>query len=301
LSIRESAMLTEVPAHDASARGTNDGEQAVTRRSNGDGLNQIRIAGGMLVLIVAVCFLGPLIGRLPGPNETGLTANPAPIGTSGHLLGTDDLGRDLLARALHGGQVSIEVAIGAVALGLLVGGTIGLIAGYHGGVIDQILSRVLDSFLALPALVLALAVAAYLGPNEHDVILAIAFFTVPGFGRVTRAAVLSLRQEDFIHATHALGARTPYILIRHVVPNVIGSILTFAIVTASATMLIEAGLSFLGAGIRPPEASWGNMIAEGQEFLAFAPHILLVPATFLFVAILSLNLLGDGVRRRYGL
>jgi peptide/nickel transport system permease protein len=295
-------MLTDAPATDATLTGATAGEPAMGRRYSGEGLNQIRIAGGVLALMVALCFLGPLIGRLPSPNATGLTPDPAPIGTPGHPLGTDDLGRDLLARALHGGQVSIEVGLGAIALGLLVGGTIGLVAGYdNGGIIDQVLSRVLDSFLALPALVLALAVAAYLGPNERDVIFAIAFFTVPGFGRVTRAAVLALRQEDFIQATRALGARTPYILVRHVVPNVVGSVLTFAIVTTSATMLIEAGLSFLGAGIRPPEASWGNMIAEGQEFLAFAPHILLVPAGFLFVAILSLNLLGDGVRRRYGL
>ena len=295
-------MLADVPANDGSALALIEGEAAPARRYGGEGLTQIRIAGGVLVVLVALCFLGPLIGRLPSPNATGLTPNPASIGTPGHILGTDDLGRDLLARALHGGQVSIEVGLGAVALGLLIGGTIGLVAGYdNGGLVDQILSRILDCFLALPALVLALAVAAYLGPNEHDVILAIAFFTVPGFGRVTRAAVLTLRQEDFIQATRALGARTPYILARHVVPNVIGSVLTFAIVTTSATMLIEAGLSFLGAGIRPPEASWGNMIAEGQEFLAFAPHILLVPATFLFIAILSLNLLGDGVRRRYGL
>jgi peptide/nickel transport system permease protein len=268
---------------------------------SGEGSLQLWLSSAVAIAMVGVCFLGPLIGGLPSPNAVGLTPGAVAIGSSGHLLGTDDLGRDVLSRALSGGQVSIEVGLGSVIIGLLVGGVLGLVAGYYGKLADLIISRILDMFLAFPALVLALAVAAYLGPNERDEILAISFFTVPGFGRLTRAAVMRMRQEEFITANRAIGARSVSIIIKHVVPNIAGSMLTFGLFTMSGAMLAEAGLSFLGAGIRPPEASWGNMIAEGQEFLSQAPHIFLVPACFLLVTILSINLIGDSLRTRYDL
>ncbi|MBO0691931.1 MAG: ABC transporter permease, partial [Acidimicrobiaceae bacterium] len=175
---------------------------------------------------------------------------------------------------------------------------LGLVSGYVGGKTDAAISRLLDLFLAFPALVLALAIAAYLGPNERDEIFAIAFFTIPVYGRYTRAATLRLREEGFLAANRILGAKTTYIIVRHVLPNIFGALLTFALVTIAGAVLAEAGLSFLGAGIRPPQPSWGNMIAEGQQYLSSTPHIFLVPSAFLFVTILALNLLGDVIQER---
>ena len=195
--------------------------------------------------------------------------------------------------------MSFEVGLGSVAIGFLIGGTLGVFAGYLGGKVDVVIARLLDTFLAFPALVLALAVAAYLGPNERDEIFAIAFFTIPGYVRYTRGAAVRLREEEFLAANKMLGGKTSYIVFRHVVPNIVGTLITFGLLTVAAAMLFEAGLSFLGAGIRPPAPSWGNIIVEGQSYISDAPHIFLVPSVFLFVTILSLNLLGDSLRRRF--
>jgi peptide/nickel transport system permease protein len=251
----------------------------------------------VLVLIVALCFIGPYIFPIPNPDATPV-AGALPPFSPGHLLGTDDIGRDMLSRTLYGGRVSIEVGLSSVALGFAIGGMLGLVSGYVGGKTDAVISRLLDLFLAFPALVLALAVAAYLGPNERDEIFAIAFFTIPVYGRYTRAATLRLREEGFLAANRILGGRTTYILFRHVLPNIFGALMTFALVTIAGAILAEAGLSFLGAGIRPPKPSWGNMIAEGQQYLSGQPHIFLVPSAFLFVTILALNYLGDVIRER---
>lgn len=250
-----------------------------------------------LVLVAALCFLGPYIFAVPNPDATPATG-ALPLFSPGHLLGTDDIGRDMLSRVLYGGRVSLEVGLSAVALGFAIGGTLGLISGYVGGKTDAVISRLLDLFLAFPALVLALAVAAYLGPNERDEIFAIAFFTIPVYGRYTRAATLRLREEGFLAANRILGAKTSYILTRHVLPNIFGALMTFGLVTIAGAILAEAGLSFLGAGIRPPQPSWGNMIAEGQQYLANAPHIFLIPSALLFVTILAFNYLGDAIRER---
>ena len=252
----------------------------------------------VLGLILFGCFVWPLIYKLPS-TDTPFGIGSTGIFSPGHILGTDDIGRDMLSRTLRGGQVSIVVGFSSVAIGLVVGGALGLFAGYIGGRTDVLISRLLDMFLAFPALVLALAVAAFLGPNEHNEILAISFFTIPGYGRFARAATIRLREEEFLAANRMLGGKTPYIIYRHVLPNIIGSLLTFGLLAIAGAMLAEAALSFLGAGIRPPQPSWGNMIAEGQAYLSTAPHIVLVPAIFLFLTVLSLNFLGDAVRTRF--
>jgi peptide/nickel transport system permease protein len=266
------------------------------RAMNGTSL-QLWLSASVLVLVALACFIGPLVFSMPSPNYASLEG-ASPFLSAGHLFGTDDLGRDILSRVLYGGRVSFEVGFGSVAIGFLIGGTLGLCAGYLGGKVDVVIARVLDTFLAFPALVLALAVATYLGPNERDEIFAIAFFTIPGYGRYTRGAAVRLREEEFLSANQMLGGRSAYILFRHVLPNIVGTLITFGFLTVAAAMLAEAGLSFLGAGIRPPAPSWGNMIVEGQSFISDAPHIFLVPSVFLFVTILSLNLVGDALRRR---
>jgi peptide/nickel transport system permease protein len=252
----------------------------------------------VLVVMVLLCFVGPHVLHLPGPNALDYTATSKGFFTKGHLLGTDELGRDLLARCLWGGQISIEVGISAVVIGMVIGSTLGTLAAYLGGLVDVVIMRIIDMFLAFPTLILALAIAAYLGPSERNEIIAISFFSITGYTRYTRAATLRLRSLDFLQSSEAIGAKTPRIIIRHIIPNIYGTVLTFAFLTVSGAMLLEAALSFLGAGIRPPEASWGNIISEGQSYLGTANQIILAPAIFLFVTVLSLNLLGDAIRVR---
>lgn len=281
-------LQPEVLAAPSSARG---------RRSHLRSDLEMWIPIGVLGFILLACFVWPYVYPVPNPDAIGTPAI-APF-SAGHLLGTDDIGRDLLSRSLYGGQVSIEVGLASVAIGLLIGGGLGIFGGYIGGKVDVVIARVLDVFLAFPALVLALAIASYLGPNERDEIFAIAFFTTPAFGRYTRAATIRLRENEFLSANRILGGHTIYTVVRHVLPNISGALITFSLLNVAGAMLAEAGLSFLGAGIRPPAPSWGNMIAEGEQYYSSAPHIFLVPSCFLFVTILSLNLLGDAIRRRY--
>jgi peptide/nickel transport system permease protein len=253
----------------------------------------------VLIMVVGACFLFPLVGHLPGPNSGSLAQARDPLFSPGHLLGTDPLGNDELSRALYGGQISIEVGLGSVALGFLVGGALGVFAGYYGGAVDTVVMRVLDVFLAFPSLVLALTVATYLGPNERDVIIAIAFFTTPAYARLARATALRLREQDFVVSAKLVGGKDRHILVRHVVPHVVPSMATFGLLTVAVAMIIESALDYLGLGVRPPQPTWGNMIAAGQEYLSSDPALVLVPAAFLFVTILSLNLLGDALRARW--
>jgi peptide/nickel transport system permease protein len=255
----------------------------------------------LLAVIVAACFLWPLLGGLPSGSTGSLTAANEGLGSPGHLLGTNALGVDLLSACLHGGQISIEVGLASVVAGVLVGGLIGVVAGYYGGVVDAVMSRVLDTFLAFPSLILALAIAAYLGPNERDEIIAIAFYTVPAFGRLARGATRRLKQHEFIFAAQISGTSRGRSIASHVVPNVFAPVFTFAVITVAVAMIVEAALSFLGLGIRPPAPSWGNLIQAGQQYLATEPHIILVPSVFLFLTILCLNLVGDALRSRWDL
>jgi peptide/nickel transport system permease protein len=260
---------------------------------------EIWVPGGILVLLIGACFLGPLLFNLPGPNTTNLNLPHAGLGTPGHLLGTDELGRDLLTRSLYGGQTSFEVGFASVAMGLVVGGLLGMVSGFIGGWVDSVIMRVLDILLAFPSLILSLTVATYLGPSERNVIIAIAFFTIPSYARVARSGTLQFKDREFVLSGTLSGARRGYLIFRHVLPNIWGRLMTYGLITVGVAMIVEASLSFLGLGIRPPQASWGAIIAEGKAYLTIAPQISLVPGTFLFVAVTSLNLLGDGIRTRF--
>lgn len=256
------------------------------------------VAGGLLVFLIAACFLGPLVAGLAGPNSGSLSAANLGIGARGHLLGTDQLGNDMLSRALYGGRVAFEVSFASVALGLLVGSAVGMAAGYAGGLVDEVAMRIFDVLLAFPALVLALAVAAALGPNERDEIFAISFFTVPAFGRLARANTRTIRKADFLLTARLSGVPWWRRVLSHVWPNVRQSLFTYAIAMVGVSMVIAAALSFLGLGVRPPAPSWGNMIAAGVQYLSSAPHIAVVPCLFLIVTVLLLNVLGDSLRER---
>jgi peptide/nickel transport system permease protein len=256
------------------------------------------VPGGVLAVLLLACFIGPLVLPLADPLQGSLGDLNLPPGTPGHPLGTDALGRDLLARSLYGGRVSFVVGVGAAAIGMLFGGGLGIVAGYSRGSLDGVIMRVLDVLLAFPGLVLALGIAAYLGASLGNEILAVSFFMVPACARVGRAATLGVRGHDFVASARLSGAGHGFVLLRHVLPNVSAPLLTFGLLQVGTAMIIEAGLSFLGLGVKPPQPSWGNMIASGQQYLSVAPWIALVPGAFLAVTIAAINTLGEAVRSR---
>ncbi len=216
-----------------------------------------------------------------------------------HLLGTDALGRDTLARVVYGARVSLVVGTFAILFGMAVGGTLGLVAGYFQRRTERIVMGFVDVLLAFPALVLALTIAAFLGASLVNVTLAVGVISVPAFARITRAATLSLSQREYVVAARSLGASDLRILLTELLPNVGLAMLTFGLVAVAAAIVGEASLSFLGLSIPPPDPSWGGMIAAGRTEIASAPYVCLIPAAVLFLTVLCLNVAGDRVRARF--
>jgi peptide/nickel transport system permease protein len=252
-----------------------------------------------LLVLTGACFLWPLIHHIPSPVGGNLTTPLLPPLSHGALFGTDQVGNDVFSRILYGGRVSLEVGLGTTAIGLVVGGLLGMTA-LKGGILEAVVMRVLEVFLGFPSLVLAIVVATYLGPSELHVIWAISFFTIPAFARLARAQTLRLRSQTFIIASRLTGSPDRRILLRHLVPNVAPQLLTFGLLGVGVAIMVEASLSFLGLGVPPPNPSWGNMIASGQTSLTSDPYLVLIPVAFLFATVLCLNLLGDAFRSRQG-
>ena len=259
----------------------------------------IVIPAVILVVIFGACFIWPLVYPVPPPVGGSILSSNLPPFSPGHLLGTDPVGNDILSRILHGGQVSLEVALGVTLIGLA-GAVVGTIAGYIGGLVDAVVMRVIDVLIAFPAIVLALAIAEGLGPSELHVIWALSIFSVPAFARLARAGTLQLREQTFMLAARLAGTRTWRMLLRHVWPNVLPQLATFSLLGLGVVVILEGALDFLGLGIPDPHPSWGNMIALGQGTLSSQPALVLVPSLFLFVTVVALNLLGDALRARWG-
>jgi peptide/nickel transport system permease protein len=258
----------------------------------------VLIPGVILLLIVLVCFFGPAVFNLP-PASTGNLANYLlPIGSPGHLLGTNTFGNDMLAQLLVGGRISITISAAATALGLVIGSTIGMVAGYYEGIVGGVLMRVLDVIFAFPDVVLAIAIAAYLGPSVTNTIWAIGFFGIAGFGRVARAQTLRVTHQDYVVAARSSGASTLRILLTHIWPNIAGRVLAYALVAVGYAMMAEAALSFLGLGVPSPTPSWGNIIGTNQSYISVAPRLIVMPAIFIFLTIASANLLSDGLQEK---
>ena len=213
-----------------------------------------------------------------------------------HLLGTDQFGRDVLARLVWGARLSVSIGAVAVALELVVGIPIGALSGYAGGAVDNVLMRCMDALLAFPALLLALGLVAIMGPGSTSTTLAIGIVYTPGVARLTRGVVLAERPQEYVQAAHALGQRDRWVLVRHILPNCVSALLVQASVNFANAMVIEAGLSFLGIGTPPPTASWGLMLNEARAFMTSAKHVAIAPGVAISLAVLGWNLLGDGLR-----
>lgn len=212
-----------------------------------------------------------------------------------HLFGTDEIGRDILSRVMHGAGVSLQVVALSVGIAMVVGSAIGLVSGWFGGWVDAAIMRTMDALLAFPLLVLALAIVAILGPDLLNAMLAIAVTKVPGFARLVRAEVLGLRQVDFVKAARAAGAGDLRILARHVWPNVSGNVIVYGSLAASQALITESALSFLGLGAQPPTPSWGYMVATGMEYVS-SWWMSVFPGLAIFLTVLAFNFLGDAAR-----
>jgi peptide/nickel transport system permease protein len=251
------------------------------------------------VLILGAWLLMALAGHLPmlEPDRVSLPEifHP-PSGV--HWLGTDELGRPVLDRLLAGAAVSLLVAVTTVTLSALIGIAVGLVAGYFGGVTDRVISRLIEVFLAFPGMLLAIAMAAMIGPGIDNVIIALAVMGWVGYARLVRVQVLSLRQRDHVLAATALGRTGAAIMTRHLLPLVMAPVWVEASFGLAGAVVAEAGLSFLGLGVQPPDASWGGMIRDGVRYLLVAPHLVLAPGVALFLVVLAANLYGDGLRDR---
>ncbi|HEY7965448.1 MAG TPA: ABC transporter permease [Solirubrobacteraceae bacterium] len=260
---------------------------------------KISIPAGMLLVIFFLCFLGPYIFAVPAPTYTNILDANEGLFSAHHLLGTDQVGYDILSRIFYGGRASLEVALAVNGIGMVVGGLFGMLAGYIGGLRDAVMMRLIDVLIAFPGIVLAIAIAERLGPSEFHVILALTVFSVPAFARLSRAATLRVREETFIVAARLSGTRRHRVLLRHILPNILPQLITFNLLGMGIVVVLEGALSFLNLGIPSPQPSWGNMIANGQTVLTAEPRLVIVPSIALFVTVLSLNLLGDGLREHW--
>lgn len=257
--------------------------------------NRLALAGIALLLIINIAsWAAPLFSRA-NPTEQHLTERLQPP-SGRHWFGTDDLGRDVFSRVLHGGRVSLRVGLLAVSISVLVGTLVGLTAGYFGGVVDSALMRGVDIVLCFPTIFLILMVIAFLEPSLWNVMAVIGFTSWPGLARLVRGETLSLRERDFIFAARGLGLSSPKILFVHLLPNLAAPILVSATLGVGGAILTESALSFLGLGVQPPMASWGNILTSGKDYIHVAWWLSLFPGISILLTVLALNLFGEGLR-----
>ena len=248
----------------------------------------------VIALLVALALLAPLISPYdPSVQNWTAVRNPP---SAMHWFGTDDVGRDVLTRVIYGAQASLMAGIISVAIAIALGVPAGLIAGYVGGFVDALFGRITDAMLACPFLILAIALAAFLGPSLGNAMIAIGITTTPIFVRLTRAQVMAVKVEDYVEAARAVGNPHWRIALVHILPNILPALLVQATLSLAAAIIAEAALSFLGLGQQPPAPSWGSMLNSAQRFLVSAPWMAIWPGLTIFFAVLSFNLVGDGLR-----
>jgi peptide/nickel transport system permease protein len=247
----------------------------------------------LLALLVFCAVFAPWIAPYD-PASLDYEAILSPPGPS-HWFGTDEIGRDILSRVLYGARVSLQVVGVSIGGAMIIGSAIGLLSGFLGGRVDAVIMRIMDGLLAFPMLVLALAIVAVLGPDLINAMIAIAVVNIPGFARLVRGEVLVVRELEYVQAARVLGASPLRLMARHVWPNVSGNVIVYASLKASAALITESALSFLGLGVRPPTPSWGQMVATGMDYFQ-SWWLSFFPGLAIFLTVLALNFLGDGLR-----
>lgn len=257
--------------------------------------NRLGVLCGLVIVVIALLGIcAPLLTDMD-PNKTDL-ANTFATPGGAHLLGTDDLGRDVFARLLYGTRVSLGVALLSVLIALTVGTTVGLVAAYYGRWVDEVLMRVVDMLLAIPPVFLFILIAILIQPGVVTLAAIIAFVFWAPMSRLVRSEALSIKERDYVLAARLIGASDRRLLVRHILPNVLPIVIVAASLAMAEVMLVEAALDFLGLGIHPPTASWGNMLTNAQNYFGPAPFLVIVPGAVIFVAVLAANLFGNAVR-----
>jgi len=252
------------------------------------------LGGGIVLFFVVVALAAPLLSPVSPIASDWLAIRQAP--SLAHPFGTDDLGRDVLARVIWGARASLQAGVVAVVIALGLGVPLGLAAGYFGGVTDMVISRCTEALLACPFLILAIAFGAFLGPSLQNAMIAIGIAATPVFIRLTRGQTLAVKTEDYVEAARAVGAGHTRILWRYILPNVLPPIIVQATLTVALAIIAEASLAFLGLGLQPPAPSWGSMLDVARQFLSQAPWMALFPGIAIFLVVFGFNLLGDGLR-----
>lgn len=249
---------------------------------------------GFVAILVICALASPLIAPYDPSDVNTRLRGDGPTGS--YWLGNDDIGRDILSRIIFGTRIALIVGLGATSIAVTIGVTVGAIAGYFGGRIDFLLSRIVDSLMAFPLLALLLTLSSVFGPSLRNVVLVIGCSVWASYARVVRAEVLSLRERDYVLAARAAGATDRRIIQRHIVPNALGPVIIIASLAVGGIIILESALSFLGLGVQRPTASWGTMLSDGREFLRNYPHIAIAPGVAIALTVLAFNLIGDGLR-----
>ena len=283
----ERSVAPEEPLVDSGRAG---GVRSTLRRHP-----RLFIGGGLVALLVLVAIFAPLLSRYDP--IVGDVSDSLEAPSFSHWLGTDDQGRDILARVMSGARVSLSVAVISVSIGLLVGVSMGLVAGYAGGTIDLLLMRIVDAILAFPGLLLAISITAALGPQIQNAMIAIGVVAIPIYARLTRGQVLSIREREYVTAARAIGVSPGRIALQHILPNIANALIVQATLTAAFAILQEAVLSFLGLGAQPPAPSWGQDINYNQRYLSNLMWWMSVgPGVAIFIAVFAFNFHGDALR-----
>lgn len=258
--------------------------------------NKLAMLG--LIIFLMMIFMAAYVSIF-GDYEKAITMdmpNKLQTPSAAHLFGTDQFGRDILMRMMFGARISLSVGLLTMVISLVVGSLIGAAAGYYGGKVDNLLMRIMDVFLAIPSTLLAISIVAALGQGMFNLLLATAVSQIPAFARVVRSAILTVKGQDYIEAARACGMRGGRIILRHILPNAMGPIIVQATLNIARTILGISSLSFVGLGISPPTPEWGSMLSEGKTMMRYYPHLILIPGAAIALAVMSLNLIGDGLR-----
>lgn len=259
--------------------------------------NKLAIVGMVLLaVLIALAIAAPLLADYEADAITQNVRNRLQTPSKEHIFGTDQYGRDVFARVIFGARVSLAIGIASIVISLIIGTLVGAIAGYYGGRVDNALMRVMDIFLAIPQMLLAIAIAGALGPGIVNLLIAMIVPNIPKFARIVRASILSIKSQEFIEAAKACGTRDRRIIAKHIIPNAVGPIIVQGTLSIAHTIIAISSLSFLGLGVKAPMPEWGGMLSEAREQMRHYPHLIAIPGIAIVLSVMALNLMGDGLR-----